>query len=288
MRCPRCHVNLHNDKMDSITIGECLQCGGIWSDHGELDQIIESTDPDLRWLDVDFWKANSDFSAPPDSMGCPKCGRYYLTRLADQATHTAVALCNNCRGIWGDADQMHAILQAIIRHADSMDSSDYVKESLRQVADMIQTASQKPFSVSIYRDLAAVLRELNLDVAALQEVAFAVEPHHNNILACLARSMDAIAIAGPTLPEKKGHYGNAILSRIPPKRVDRLDMSVPGREPRGAIAVSLRFNGSSIKIMATHLGLRPSSCGTPISDLLSVFDSRQAPSRNDHFTRRFQ
>jgi endonuclease/exonuclease/phosphatase family metal-dependent hydrolase len=63
--------------------------------------------------------------------------------------------------------------------------------------------------------IAAVLQDIKADVAALQEVAF--DPSSpKNILADLARCMDARAIAGPTLLEKKGHYGNAILSRVCP------------------------------------------------------------------------
>ncbi|MBR9986703.1 MAG: zf-TFIIB domain-containing protein [Desulfosarcina sp.] len=147
-------------KMGPVTIDECAQCGGIWFDQGELDQVIGSADPDLRWLDIDFWKANSDFAVVPDSKTCPKCSRHHLTRLEERATDTSVSLCSNCQGIWLDANQLHAIIQAVTRCASRMDSADYMKESLRQVADMIDTASQKPLSISRWRDLQAVLRML--------------------------------------------------------------------------------------------------------------------------------
>ena len=58
--------------------------------------------------------------------------------------------------------------------------------------------------------IAAVLRDIDAEVAALQEVAFDTDGPEN-ILADLARSMDAHAIEGPTLLEQKGRYGNAIL-----------------------------------------------------------------------------
>jgi endonuclease/exonuclease/phosphatase family metal-dependent hydrolase len=119
--------------------------------------------------------------------------------------------------------------------------------------------------------IAAVLRDINADVTALQEVAF--DPSGpKNILANLARSMGAGAIAGPTLLEKKGRYGNAILSRLVPERVDRLDISVPGREPRGVLAATLRLNGSSIRIVTTHLGLRPRERRYQIRRLLPLLD----------------
>jgi Zn-finger nucleic acid-binding protein len=146
--------------MGPVTIDECAQCGGIWFDQGELDQIIGAADPDLRWLDIDFWKANSDFAVAPDSKTCPKCSRYHLTRLEERATETSVSLCSNCHGIWLDADQLNAIIQAVTRCVSRMDSADYVKESLRQVADMIDTASKRPLSITRWRDLKAVLRML--------------------------------------------------------------------------------------------------------------------------------
>jgi endonuclease/exonuclease/phosphatase family metal-dependent hydrolase len=123
--------------------------------------------------------------------------------------------------------------------------------------------------------IAAVLRDINADVTALQEVAF--DPSGpKNILADLARSMGARAIAGPTLLKKKGRYGNAILSRLAPERVDRLDISVPGREPRGALAIRLRLNGSSIRIVTTHLGLRPRERRYQIRRLLPLLEDPNA------------
>jgi endonuclease/exonuclease/phosphatase family metal-dependent hydrolase len=123
--------------------------------------------------------------------------------------------------------------------------------------------------------IADVLRDINADVTALQEVAFDANGP-KNILADLGRSVDAQAIAGPTLLEKKGHYGNAILSRFAPERVDRLDISVPGREPRGALAVKLRVNGSSIRIVTTHLGLRPRERRYQMRRLLPLLDDPNA------------
>jgi Zn-finger nucleic acid-binding protein len=141
MQCPRCKpVNMQTMKMGSVVIDECAQCGGIWFDQGELDQVIGSADPDLRWLDIDFWKDNSDFKVSTDELSCPKCSRYYLTRLKDEATNTTACLCSNCQGIWLDADQLHRIVQAVTEIANRMDSAEYLKESLHQVADMISAA----------------------------------------------------------------------------------------------------------------------------------------------------
>jgi endonuclease/exonuclease/phosphatase family metal-dependent hydrolase len=123
--------------------------------------------------------------------------------------------------------------------------------------------------------IATVLRDMDADVTALQEVAFDTSGP-KNILADLARCMDAGVIAGPTLLDKNGHYGNAILSRIAPDSVERLDISLPGREPRGVLAAMLRVNGSTVRIVTTHLGLRPRERRYQMRRLLLLLDNPRA------------
>ena len=54
-----------------------------------------------------------------------------------------------------------------------------------------------------------------------------------------------------------GHYGNALLTSLPVEWVERIDLSLPGREPRGALRVLLSKQGETLEVTATHLGLRP-------------------------------
>jgi len=102
----------------------------------------------------------------------------------------------------------------------------------------------------------AVARDLAADVLALQELDWnPLDAMHR--LAEFARDLDCTAIPGPTLLRRDGHYGNAVLTRLEVARVDRIDLSVPGREPRGAIDVDLRAGAVPLRVIATHLGLRP-------------------------------
>jgi endonuclease/exonuclease/phosphatase family metal-dependent hydrolase len=102
----------------------------------------------------------------------------------------------------------------------------------------------------------AVARALDADVIALQELDWN-PAHATHRLAAFAESLHVEAVAGPTLLRTHGHYGNAVLTRLPIARVDRVDLSVPGREPRGAIDLVLRHGVNSIRVIATHLGLSP-------------------------------
>src|SRR6185295_3489766 len=115
-----------------------------------------------------------------------------------------------------------------------------------------------------------VLKELKANVIALQEVD-SREHHGLELLHCLANQLGYTPIAGPTLLRHDGHYGNAILTNLNVMRVARLDLSVPGKEPRGALDVDLDWHGTTLHVVATHLGLRPSDRRTQVQRLLKAF-----------------
>lgn len=103
--------------------------------------------------------------------------------------------------------------------------------------------------------IAAVLREMNADVVALQEVATPPDAS-GRVLDILANVIDGVAVEGMTLWDHRGIYGNALISRMPVTTVHRLDLSVAKREPRGAIDVNLDAGNKSVRVVTAHLGLR--------------------------------
>src|SRR6185503_14942952 len=42
MKCPRCHNDLKENKLDDVSVDTCKQCGGIWLDSSELERLIKS------------------------------------------------------------------------------------------------------------------------------------------------------------------------------------------------------------------------------------------------------
>lgn len=118
---------------------------------------------------------------------------------------------------------------------------------------------------------AAVLKELDADVVALQEVE-SRPGHELDVLAYLARETGSRAIPGATMTEAGIHYGNALLTRLPVRTVRRHDLSVPGREPRAALDVDLESDQCRVQLIATHLGLRPAERREQVRRLLSLCD----------------
>lgn len=128
-----------------------------------------------------------------------------------------------------------------------------------------------------------VLREIDADIVALQEV----ESRNTgfDMLEFLAAHLNMRSIPGPTLIADSGDYGNGILTRLPVLATHRIDLSIPGREARGAIDLKLNVVvGNSelkvcsqtqhcpIRVVATHLGLHPGERRTQVKQLLTIFE----------------
>jgi endonuclease/exonuclease/phosphatase family metal-dependent hydrolase len=116
----------------------------------------------------------------------------------------------------------------------------------------------------------AVLMEIDAHVVALQEVEF--RPGHElDALAFLARETGTLQIPGVTMTREGAQYGNALLTRLPPVKIRRHDLSVRGREPRAALDVDLKPYGCDMQLIATHLGLRPAERREQVRQLLPLF-----------------
>jgi endonuclease/exonuclease/phosphatase family metal-dependent hydrolase len=117
-----------------------------------------------------------------------------------------------------------------------------------------------------------VLREIDADVVALQEVESITSGI--DMLGWLARNTGSHSVAGTTLIHPDGHFGNGLLTRCPIVASELLDLTWRGREPRNAIAADLDCSGEKLRVVATHLGLRPAERREQVEHLLRLFRQR--------------
>jgi endonuclease/exonuclease/phosphatase family metal-dependent hydrolase len=128
--------------------------------------------------------------------------------------------------------------------------------------------------------IARVLDELDCDVLGLQEVDDRKPPHDGlTQVAFLEARTGYTTIDGPAIHEQRGCYGNALLTRLPVRSVRRIDLSHSGREPRGAIDADLDGPHGPVRVLVTHLGLRPRERGEQIRRLVDALDARSDPGR---------
>ena len=120
---------------------------------------------------------------------------------------------------------------------------------------------------------------MDADLVALQEVDGTPGRGADSMqMIELAQAGDYRAIAGPTILGPGRHYGNALLTRLPVEDVQRLDLSLPGREPRGAILAHLRTPaGARLRCLVTHLGLAGRERRAQLRMLLPSLDPADGP-----------
>lgn len=101
-----------------------------------------------------------------------------------------------------------------------------------------------------------VIQELGAKIIGLQEVDSRKEAGGLSQFDRLAHATGLTAIPGPTIYREDGYYGNVLLVDCHVTDVKHIDLSIPGREPRGAIDAHLNIHGLAVRVLVTHLGLR--------------------------------
>jgi endonuclease/exonuclease/phosphatase family metal-dependent hydrolase len=124
------------------------------------------------------------------------------------------------------------------------------------------------------RDLARVgrvLRELNADVIALQEVDCDLDDFNSLTRAGLLAERSGLrGIWLPTHFRKEGHFANALLTSLPLRRARGVDLRYGRSEPRRALDVELGVGDARLRVIATHLGLRPAERRHQVRELLAI------------------
>lgn len=122
--------------------------------------------------------------------------------------------------------------------------------------------------------IARVIARHNPDVIALQELdvlrkrSQGIDQAHK-----IAQYLEMKHHFHPAFCQEEGQYGNAILSRFPLTviKMQALPQLKDDKkyEPRGAMAVSLRFQDTEVLVINTHLSMWPSERKIQIEDLMS-------------------
>ncbi|MBO0800065.1 MAG: endonuclease/exonuclease/phosphatase family protein, partial [Blastocatellia bacterium] len=101
-----------------------------------------------------------------------------------------------------------------------------------------------------------VLREIDADIVALQEVLWVHGAENRNDQAhFIARELELDFRLGENRKLHGGAYGNVILSRFPMSEARNHDISVSGREQRGCLRVDIDLPGKQrLHVYNVHLG----------------------------------
>jgi endonuclease/exonuclease/phosphatase family metal-dependent hydrolase len=100
-----------------------------------------------------------------------------------------------------------------------------------------------------------VLREVEADIVTLQEVINYQQQAPEEHQACyLAEQLGYFYSVGETRRHRGAVYGNVTLSRWKFDNALHIDLSVAGREPRGALRTDIRVGQELLHVFNVHLG----------------------------------
>jgi len=113
MKCPKCDTELEKKAYRGMEVDHCGNCGGMWLDLQELDQL-----EDLAF-DEDELKGTAMVSSTPTDRRCPHCGSQ-LQRFKYRFHSLELEFCENKHGYWLDDDEEKRVLELMEEREDDM------------------------------------------------------------------------------------------------------------------------------------------------------------------------
>jgi Zn-finger nucleic acid-binding protein len=135
MDCPNDGSTLENYEVDSVDVGKCPQCQGLWFTKGELLQAKKAEGLDESWLGFDLWSDQDAFKAEKSSRKCPTCG-HAMAEITYGTTDVKVDYCLEEHGIWLDQGEFESIIDALQEEILSKSLPEYVSISLEEAKEI--------------------------------------------------------------------------------------------------------------------------------------------------------
>lgn len=104
MNCPKCKSIMVVLELNEVEIDNCLECGGIWLDSGELELLLD--DPESKNILLSSFKIDNSSREKP--LKCPICSKKMDKILYGNADDKTVLVdkCKNDHGIWFDEGEL--------------------------------------------------------------------------------------------------------------------------------------------------------------------------------------
>jgi endonuclease/exonuclease/phosphatase family metal-dependent hydrolase len=129
--------------------------------------------------------------------------------------------------------------------------------------------------------IGAVLREIDADIACLQEVGVRRRiGRQADQWAFLSQVTGSRVITAASVRERGRRFGNAILTRFPVLAAYSIDLTVAGHPPRNAIDVDLLVGHRVLRVIATHFGLRAAERRLQANRLMAALGRAEAANRS--------
>ncbi len=104
MDCPACQNPMIVLELDCVELDHCVQCGGIWLDSGELEQLFEDKKQAASLINSFKTRVGVKENLRP----CPICGKNMEKAAASSSI--IIDRCTKHHGLWFDNNELKTIL----------------------------------------------------------------------------------------------------------------------------------------------------------------------------------
>lgn len=106
MNCPNCKEAMLVLEIEQVEIDNCIKCGGVWLDSGELELLIEDQEQKDSFLE----STHSVDDCPEPKIRCPLC-RKKMTKIGiEKIENLVLDSCPRNHGLWLDKGELEGVL----------------------------------------------------------------------------------------------------------------------------------------------------------------------------------
>lgn len=106
MNCPSCNEPMIVLELDKVEIDNCLACGGIWLDAGELELLLDSAEE----KDTILNSFEEDLEAKEEKRKCPICLKKMEKVRSGIEEKILLDKCRENHGLWFDKGELCQII----------------------------------------------------------------------------------------------------------------------------------------------------------------------------------
>jgi membrane associated rhomboid family serine protease len=112
LRCPVDGNDLERVAFQGIEVDVCRKCGGIWFDHGELDDVMrEAMAQPQSVARLDPQAGATIKQTPHRQPTCPRCQKAMVPEIFGRVSNIELDRCPQCSGQWADGGELSALVE---------------------------------------------------------------------------------------------------------------------------------------------------------------------------------
>ena len=136
LRCPVDGNELERTAFQGIEIDVCRKCGGVWFDHGELDDVMrEAMAQPQSVARLDPRAGAPTKHTPHRELTCPRCQKPMAAGIFGKTSNIELDRCPQCSGQWADGGELSALVEYLHDPGES--------QRMRQMGEAIADTLKK-------------------------------------------------------------------------------------------------------------------------------------------------